>query len=219
MNLAKKLTLLAAPSLLAVFAFADGLTPDSGAGAVQKEYEKEQARIDLDISRIRLAAAEGRITMDEAQTKIDRWVRGNGKRLRTQEERAAWLDSVDPLPPEKSQEPPAQEAAVAEEDNPLAVRLAELSQAFQSKMEELRSHAESPEKLQTLVDIWSRTPEGSSLLQEKADIEREQGRLKPLGTQPVVLEVDENAPPSAVAALEFQARVARRIMNIRESFP
>lgn len=219
MNRAGTLTILTIPSLMAALALAEGLTEeDGGIAALQEEYEMQQARIDLAITRFSLEAARGEITQEEAQGAVDRWLTDNSQRLEQQAALAAQLDLADPLPP-----PPAEEKQdgnrMVPEDSPDAVRYAQVMQALEAAIQPLRAQAESPEQLQGLVDSWCRSPEGQALHLEKWEIERDENLRRPLGTQPVVLEVDGNAPPSAVAALEIQERAARRIMDIREQHP
>lgn len=214
MKCSRKLIILAVAALPATLTLADGLL-NNNVTMLQKEYEREQARIDLIINKFQLDAANGKITREQAQDGIDQWLRSNTARLRSQAQRAAHLDRLAPLPAEKW---PAAEAFLSP-DNPRAARHAQLAAAWSAKMEELRGLARDPEDLQNQTDIWLRSPEAVALRQEKGEIEQAEARRWPLGTSPVVIEAAEDAPLAEVASLDFQEKVARRIMDLRAQNP
>jgi len=182
----------------------------------QKEYALEQNKIELALAEIALQASSGHITGEEAQSRIDQWVRANARRLAQQADRAAYLDLVAPV---ASEETRTQTAEPEVNSSPDDRRLAELDEIQNQVVEQLREKATSAEHLQTLIDEWAHQPEGKAVLDERLAIFSEQARNNPLGSQPIQVAVSEDAPPSEVASLDIQERIARRIQDIRSRHP
>lgn len=182
----------------------------------QQEYALEQNKIDLALAEIALQASSGEISGEEAQSRIDQWVRANARRLAQQADRAAHLDQVAPIP---TDETPTQTAESEVASSPEYRRLAELDAIQNQVLQQFREKATSAEHLQTLIDQWAHQPEGKAVLDERIAIFSEQARNNTLGSQPMNVAVSEDAPPAEVATLDIQERIARRIQDIRRRHP
>lgn len=181
----------------------------------QQHYFAEQARIELEIARIRLSAARGEITALVAQDQVDAWTQANEARLIAQAELATELDRLSPVLVESAGTPPADPVM---DGAPEAARFAELSAMEELAMEDLRARAQGVE-LQGLIDDWAHSPQGAAILEEKASLWNQASARRALTVQSVVLAVSPDAPAAEVATLDYQERIVRRIHEIRSANP
>ncbi len=177
-------------------------------------FELEQARLDLPMLEARLEALQGLITEEEAQGRIDRWMRENEQAFAAQIAHfQEWMRQLPPPPEPSSRHHPHFDGL------PQAARYGELEAAEAAAMRQFRERAADEQELQALVAAWAEEGEGKALLDEKISLWREAAALRPLGSQPIVIEVPEDAGPAALATLDFQENIARRLQAIRHQHP
>lgn len=181
---------------------------------LQKEFDLEQAKIDLALAQLALEAASGVTSPEETQIKVHDWLKANAERLFKQAERGAQLDTVFPLPPESSPEGFSLYPAGA-----VGERLAELDEIEARKRAEIGAQTSSPEKFIELFDHWHKSEEGKSVFQERSNLMARLPQARPDGAFSGRQELPENASATEKEIFRIEERMAGRLHEIRVQNP
>ena len=170
----------------------------------ERKYQKEQARIDLELLQIKSDAASGKITWEVAQTRNEQWAKNNYSRLQKQAALAAELDQLTPLPADSGRKASPEDSPMPA-GTPQAARFQQLEEKEGQALAKIPKQA-TPEERQRLIDGWSHSKEGADILQEKQQLiagERQRRAAPPPPAPPP-------PPPGASPAKLAQANIETR---------
>ena len=185
------------------WAIASGIE-DNGSTGKERQYQQEQARIDLALLQFKSDAAAGKITWEEAQTRTDQWVKNNHSRLQKQAALAAELDQLVPLVDEPGGKANRPESPLPP-GTPQAARFQILEQQEALAIAKIPEKT-TPEERQHLTDVWIHSKEGAEILQEKQQLLAAESQRRAALPPPAPPPPPPGASPAKIARESIEIR-------------